>query len=248
MRTIYISLAYLIGIACAELITATISPLGGIIFHLMLLFLLILGSAFARGSPARRLYLALTLAPLMRILCLSMPLAQFSEIYWYLIISIPLIGGILAVIRALNLNPGEIGITARMIPIQGLVAVSGISLGLLAYFIMRPEPLVPLLDWREILVPALILLVVTGFIQELAFRGVMQHCSDRALGSWGWVYIAVLFSVLQIGYLSAIYWLFALLVGLFFGWTVKRTGSILGVSLSHGIINIGLYLIFPFIA
>ena len=39
----------------------------------------------------------------------------------------------------------------------------------------------------------------------------------------------------------------ALAMALVYGWTVKRTGSILGVCLSQGIANICLYLVFPFV-
>jgi len=36
-------------------------------------------------------------------------------------------------------------------------------------------------------------------------------------------------------------------VALFFGYSVHKTGSILGVTLSHGLTNIGLFLVFPFL-
>ena len=81
--------------------------------------------------------------------------------------------------------------------------------------------------------------------EELVFRGVVQRCSIEAMGSLGLVYTAVVFSVLQMGYHSPLQWLLVLLAGLFFGWVVKRTGSLLGVALAHGIANIGLYLVFP---
>jgi hypothetical protein len=41
--------------------------------------------------------------------------------------------------------------------------------------------------------------------------------------------------------------LFVFIVGLAFGLIVLRTGSILGVSLAHGLTNVTLYLIFPFL-
>lgn len=247
MRTVLLCSIFLIGIAGAELITALVNPVGGVIFYFVLLFSLILSSAVVGRDPSHKLYLALALVPLMRILSFSTALAEFSEIYWYLLTGIPLLVGILVVIRILNLHPRDVGLTAGTIPFQGLIALTGIGLGLVEYLILRPEPLIPTLTWQEIILPALILLVVTGFVEELAFRGVMQHSSMQALGSWGWVYIAVLFSVLQIGLLSAIHWLVVLLIALLFGWIVKRTGSILGVSLCHGLTNVGLYLIFPFV-
>jgi len=124
--------------------------------------------------------------------------------------------------------------------------LAGIAFGLVEYLILKPDPLIAALRWQDVIVPALILVVATGFVEELAFRGVMQR-SAQVLGSWGWICIAVVFSLLQIGHLSALHWLFVLLVALFFGWIVKRTGSILGVSLSHGLINVCLFLIFPFV-
>lgn len=49
------------------------------------------------------------------------------------------------------------------------------------------------------------------------------------------------------GFLSWPDIVFVFVVALFFGWVVQRTGSILGVALAHGITNIVLYLIAPFI-
>lgn len=247
MKTAVICLAYLVAIAAAELITILVSPLGGIIFYLVILSLLILNSSIVGQHPSQRLFLALGLAPLMRILSLSVTLAELSQIYWYLVISAPLLVGIFAVITALNLHPPEIGLTRGTFSIQVLIALTGIGFGLVEYLILKPEPLIDHLTGQEFLAPALVILVCTGFVEELAFRGVMQRSAMDALGSWGWVYIAVLFSLFQIWHRSAIHCLFVLPVALFFGWIVKRTGSILGVSLSHGLVNICLYLIFPFV-
>jgi membrane protease YdiL (CAAX protease family) len=36
-------------------------------------------------------------------------------------------------------------------------------------------------------------------------------------------------------------------VGLFFGWVVQRTRSLLGVTLSHGLTNIVLFLVMPYL-
>jgi hypothetical protein len=246
-RTALICLLYLAAIAGAELLTALVDPLWGAIFHFAILLFLALNAAVVGKHPSGGLLLALGLAPLIRILNLAMPLAEFSQIYWYLLISVPLLAGIFAIIITLRLRPREIGLTMGAIPLQVVVALVGIGLGLVDYLILKPEPLVSAFRWQEIIAPALILLIATGFVEELAFRGVMQRASVQALGAWGWVYIAVVFSVLQIGHLSVLHGLFALAVALLFGFIVKRTGSLLGVSLSHGLINVCLYLIFPFV-
>ncbi|MFC1897490.1 type II CAAX prenyl endopeptidase Rce1 family protein [Chloroflexota bacterium] len=55
-----------------------------------------------------------------------------------------------------------------------------------------------------------------------------------------------MFTVLQMGLLSLIDVVFVFIVRLFFGWVVKKTGSLLGVTLAHRIINASLYLVVLF--
>ena len=174
-----------------------------------------------------------------------MPLSDFTQIYQYLLTSIPLFVAIFVAIRLLNFGASDVSFRLGKLPVQGLVALTGIGFGIAEYYILRPEPLISTLTLREVLLPALILLVATGFVEELAFRGVIQRAFGETFGPGGWVYVAVLSSVLYIGYLSAMEWFFMLVVGLFFGWIVQRTGSLLGVVLSHGIANICLYLVIP---
>ena len=241
-----LALIYLAAFAGAEVVTALINPLWGIVLHFVLLFGLIVASAKATQHQSHGLFLALGLVPLIRIVSLSMPSIDLSQPYWYLIMSFPLIFGAFAIVGVLNRRPVDIGLTVRAIPLQILVVSCGIGIGLLDYVVLKPDPLISELSWREIVLPALVLLVATGFAEEMIFRGVIQHEAE-ALGSWGWVYTALLSSMLQIGHHSVVHWIVAFAVALLFGWTVKRSGSILGVSLSHGLINIGLYLVFPFV-
>jgi membrane protease YdiL (CAAX protease family) len=188
---------------------------------------------------------------MIRILSLSMPLANLSQTYWHLIVALPVLTGAFTAIRLLSFRPSEVGLSLRQSPLQvllqGVVALTGIVFGLVEYYILSPEPLVPVLTWQRLLLPGFIHLVATGFTEELVFRGVIQRGSMEVLGRGGLFYTAAVFSVLHIGYLSWMHCGFVFLVGLFFGWVVKRTGSIVGVSLSHGISNIGLYLVFPFV-
>jgi uncharacterized protein len=53
--------------------------------------------------------------------------------------------------------------------------------------------------------------------------------------------------VLHLGYHSALDMAFVFGVGLFFGFVVDRTQSILSVTLSHGLTNIMLFLVVPFL-
>ena len=56
----------------------------------------------------------------------------------------------------------------------------------------------------------------------------------------------MLFAIMHMGFHSVLDVLFVFGVAMFFGWVVKKTGSLLGVTLAHGLTNIMLFLVFPF--
>jgi uncharacterized protein len=124
------------------------------------------------------------------------------------------------------------------------VAADEFFLGTIGYFLLKPEALICGVNLPMILSPALVLLISTVFVEEMAFRGVMQRAAN-ALGSWDWIYIALIYAILQLGHGSLLFGVLAFLVSLFFGLIVKK-GSIIGVSIAHGLFNIGLYLIFAY--
>ena len=242
---ITIALVYFAAITSAELITALISPMSGIIIHATLLLFLLVHAFLMDKHPSHKLYLALSLAPLIRIVSLSMPLSQFGDIQSYGIVAVPILVGIIVTVRILGYKPPDIGLTIYKLPLQLLVALSGLWLGLAEYGILKPEAPIPTLTGGEIFFSILIFIIATGFVEELAFRGVIQRAATEVLGGWGWIYAGALFSVLHIAYLSPAHWYLTLTIGLLFSWIVKKTGSLLGVTLAHGIANATLYLGIP---
>jgi hypothetical protein len=241
------ALAYLACVAVAEILVTFAEPRLGMLAHCALLLALLYHSSRVSGSRERAFLVCLAFAPLIRILSLSMPLTQFPVVYWYLFTSIPLFAAAWVAGRTLGYRWTELGLTWRGWPVQLAIGLTGVVFGALEYLILRPEPLVPALGWKQIWWPAMVLLVSTGLLEEMIFRGLLQRSACDVLGRWGVSYVALLFAVLHIGYRSAVDVLFVLAVGLFFGWTVQRTRSLLGVTLSHGLTNIVLFLIMPFL-
>ena len=241
-----IALGYLALITLAELVTTFVSPRAGLILHGALLIILLAHSALTAGDPYHRLLLGLVLAPLTRMLSLCLPLVDFPQLYWYLIISIPLGVATLLTARLLGFSRQQLGLTLRRLPLQLLVALTGITFGMVEYRILRPDGLIDDLTWRNFLVSGVILMVCTGFAEEVIFRGIIQRASIQALGRFGLLYGAILFAVLHIGYASALDVVFVFIVALLFGWITEATGSLAGVSVAHGITNIVLFLIMPF--
>jgi membrane protease YdiL (CAAX protease family) len=181
------------------------------------------------------------------LMSLSIPLLNFPVIYWYAIIGIPLFLAAFFALHVTGFNADRIGLNGRSWPWQLMVGLTGLGFGYVEYMILRPEPLVNALTLQQIWFPALVLLIFTGFLEEIIFRGLIQRGALGTLGRYGLVYVAILFAILHLGYRSLLDVVFVFLVALFFGFVVNRTGSILGVTLSHGLTNISLYLLIPFL-
>ncbi len=241
------ALAYLALISTAELVTSFTDPRVGMIAHAILLGVLIVHASFAEGR-SQRLLMVLFIAPLTRILSLSLPLEDVALEYWYAIVAVPLLGSAIWVARMLEWSRRDIGLTLGFPPTQLAIAAIGFGLGALEYVILKPEPLIDNLTLASFWAPALILLIGTGFTEEFIFRGLMQKAGREALGWLGPVYVAAVFAVLHIGYQSAADVAFVFAVGLLFAGLVARTRSISGVTMAHGITNIMLYLVLPFSA
>jgi len=241
-----VPLGYLALVAVAEILTTfEQSRQAGLVLHGVLLVLLLVHASLTAGDPSHRLLLGLALAPLIRILSLALPLQRFQQLYWYLIISIPLFVASALMVRVLGYSRQQLGFTINRLPLQLLAALTGVTLGMVEYRILEPETLLKNPNWLSGAAAGLILLVCTGFGEELMFRGLIQRASIQTLGRFGLLYTALLFAVLHIGYRSVPDVVFVFAVALLFGWIAESTWSIVGVTLAHGITNIVLFLVMP---
>jgi membrane protease YdiL (CAAX protease family) len=176
-----------------------------------------------------------------------MPLVDIPQIWWYPIIYLPLFIAAIVVIRILGYSRQDIGLKWGKLPVQLSIGAVGFGLGLIEYFILKPEPLITELTFQAAFLPALILIITTGFVEELIFRGVLQRTAVESFNKLGIVYVSLVFAVLHIGFLSIVDVAFVFVVALSFGWLVSKTGSLLGVTLAHGTTNIMLFVIAPLV-
>jgi len=247
-RPLWLLWGCLLLVTVAEVLTSVVSAQLGLLAHAILLVGLTLYGAVGKLDENRKLALALTLAPLIRLLSLSLPLTRFPQIAWYPIVAVPLLLATWIVIRLLGVSRQELGLRAGNVPLQLMLIGGGLGLGAIEYSILRPAPLVADLTPGSLWLPALSLVIFTGFSEELIFRGLLQPVATPALGRWALIYVALLFAVLHIGYLSVFDVVFVFAVGLLFAYIVRWGGSILGVALAHGLTNITLFLILPYLA
>jgi uncharacterized protein len=246
-RWFLVPLLYLALVATAELLAALADPRWSLILHCLLLLAMLWHASWAARAEGRALLVCLAFAPLIRIVSLWLSFPEFPLTYRYLAISLPLFAAVCVARRALGYSWSTLGLNLRALPLQMAVGLTGLLFGPLQYLILRPPPLVPALGWAEAWPPALILLLSTGLLEELIFRGLLLRASVDRLGRWGLWYSALLFASLQLVQRSPAQFLFALWVGVFFAWLVLRTRSLLGVALAHGLVNAITFLVMPLI-
>ena len=220
----------------------------GMVIHGCILFALLLHGAITKNTIISNMYISFSIAPLIRILSLCIPLMHFENIVWFAIVSIPLFIAIFACIHVQHIDRKSVGLTtpgSTMLHLEGAIIISAIPLGWMEYQMLKPGMMVAAgTSW---IVPVLIFLVCTGFIEELLFRGLLQHTFTEAMGARGIFIVSAIFGILHLGN-SLPDCLFAAVVGVIYALFVRKTGSIYGVSLSHGLINIVLFLVMPYLA
>jgi membrane protease YdiL (CAAX protease family) len=187
--------------------------------------------------------------PIIRIIGLSIPLLQIPTLYWFPIIAIPLFATSYTIMKSQGLSRRNVGLIWGNIPLQILIASTGVLLGCIEYTILQPKPLIATLNLETLIISSIILIISTGFAEELLFRGILQKNAQNVLGSlYGLLYTALLFTALHIGWNSFPDLIFVFSVGLFYGIAFYKTKSIIGTTLSHGLSNTFLFLIVPFYA
>lgn len=251
-------LAYLGLLVAAEVLVAYArtadDALLGMGLHVLLLFALLSHASLLAPADATlsRFLAILSLVPLIRILSLGLPFTPFTVLPWLLIMAVPLLAGAGTLMVVLGLRPRDTGfrwLAPREVPVQAVVGVSGLALGAAEFFILRPEAWISEFTLAALLPAALILGVATGLAEELIFRGLLQPAGQSVLGvAPGLLYVAALFAVMHIGFQSVLDLLFVFGVGVYFGWVVWRTRSLVGVVVAHGLANVALYLWLPFVA
>jgi membrane protease YdiL (CAAX protease family) len=244
---LYIFILYLASVFAAEVLILFYVPIYSLVFHsAILVFLLGLSAVHHTRKPASYLYRSLTLASLIRILSLSLPLHYFPRFSWYLIASLPVLIAAYMLLRALNLNLSSIGFTLNKPLTQAGIALTGILFGAIEYLILQPESLATNFAILESLILAIVLILSTGFVEELVFRGILQNAALTVFTERVSVLgISIIFAILHIGWLSLLDVIFVFIIGLFFSYVVLKTKSIIGVSLSHGITNVFLFIVMP---
>ena len=249
--------AYVLALAAAEVVAGGIDPVVGVACDAVLLLVLLnhalvlqrvagrdpqtSDAALVRGAVP---LLSLALVPLMQILGFVMPVRGVPEVYWYLLAGVPL--GLALVLAARLLGPDRCRdvLNFSWSRWEGTVAAVGVPVGLVAYATVRPDPLGGTSSGVGAAAAALFLVVFGGFAVEIVFRGLVLRSLVDELGPSGLVWSTLLFASAYAGSSLLLVAVMAAAGGAA-GWWVIRSGSLLGVSLAHGVVAFGALVFWP---
>jgi membrane protease YdiL (CAAX protease family) len=214
-----------------------------LIIHSLNLMLLVLSSIYI----VNRIYPALMLLPLFRLLNIAMPVFFQLTLYSYPLVYAPMFLPIYLILKERMFSRSEIGITAKgfwfFVPLA--IAV-GFALGWGEYQILRPGVLIPDFSLRSVLSLSLTMILFVGLVEEFIFRSALQTVMEERLGSiLGLVVASVLFGFMHSGYHIPLELLYVCFAGVIFGLLFWLTKSLPIIALAHGVTNVSLFLVAP---
>src|SRR5213594_3053065 len=242
----------------------------GLGIHILLVFTLMFLSVIIQPKDATLapLLVAASLASLVRVFSLAVPRYNFlglqgtsefpvpdtnplNTVPWLALVSVPLLVSIATVAYVQRLRPRDLGLHFERwvdIPLQTGIALTGIPLGLVEFFILRPDAWIAQLTVGSLVLGGLVIFFATGLSEELIFRAILLKRAVDGLGPrGGLLYVTAIFASLHIFFLNGVDLVFVFAVGLFYGFIVLKTRNLWGVILSHSLGNVILYLVAPFV-
>jgi membrane protease YdiL (CAAX protease family) len=233
------ALLYITFVILAEVVTMFVSVITGAILYGVLLILVVNFSYFSKKRLIRRIYLAFTLLPLLRILSLAMPIQQVPPIFQYIFTGLPLFLSAIIIISANGLPAFRLNLSALEWVYQIIIGASGIPLGLIAALTLTPPP--SLINNTNLVWIFLLWVVFTLFgavMEEIIFRGLLQKALSYTFGTASILLTSLLYASMFMGTLSPGYILFYGLTGLLFSIWVQVSDSLAGVIVAHSLMNI----------
>ena len=129
-----------------------------------------------------------------------------------------------------------------------LGALVGIPLGLGEYFIITPEPISPVFEVKYLVRDLLYMVFFVALGEEVLFRGLVQRNMMDLLGwKWGLFAASLLFGIMHLTWRSIPELGFTFLAGLVFGYLYYRTKSLTAPVIAHGVGNVLLVAVMPYI-
>lgn len=218
----------------------------GLVCHGVLLVVLLRRVVLLDAAPQARMLLVLALCPLARILSLATPTDDFPPVMRYAVVGAPLLIAIMLAVRLLGLSTAQLGLGRTAWLPQCVIALLGVPLGVVAFWLVRPAPLLVTPEPVVLVLAVVVLFVCVGYVEELIFRALLLQTAYKLVGRRAIIWSSAAFAAMYLG-TPLRFVAFIALVGLGWAWCVYRTGSTWGVIVAHALMITGMLCVWPFV-
>lgn len=218
-----------------------------ILVHIGVLIALSLSDMIIKDVKVYRIYQALMLLPILRLVNLSMPVFFKTTLYTYIFVYAPLLVPLIIIVFNQRSSFERLGFTSKNLPAYIVLSIPlGFLLGLGEYLTIHPGYLIQDLSIENLLKLTFIMVFFVGLVEEIIFRSLLQNRLEDALGMKEAVLIAgILFGLMHSGYGTFHEVLYTGFVGLFMGFAFYKTRSLPFVTILHGLVNVFLFGLLP---
>jgi len=193
---------------------------------------------------------SLALIPLYILFTSSLPWFFINQQYLLPAVYSCILGLCLWHVYQRNLSLKELfGISKEKLLIHLFIGLAiGIPLGMGEYLILHPAPAFPNFEVKYLLRDMVYMLCFVGIGEELLFRGLIQRNLMDVFGwKWGLFGASLLFAAMHLTWRSIPELGFVFLAGLILGWLYYKTNSLVAPIVAHGINNVILVAVLPYL-
>jgi len=230
-------------ILLAEFLIFLGHPSQALMIHALNLIILTLSSVYINN----KIYPALMLLPLFRLLNVAMPVFFNLTLYTYSFVYAPMFIPIYFLLKEGFIGRCQAGLTFKGFWYYLPLAVSvGFALGWGEYNVIHPQVLTPGTHIKDIMILIVTMIFFVGLVEEFIFRSSLQTVLEERIGpKAGLLTASIIFGFMHSGYQIPLELLYVSFAGAVFGLLFWLTKSLPIISLAHGVTNISLFLITP---
>ena len=217
------------------------------IAYTLLLLALSFSITVTEKKDIRKIYQALLLLIIFRLVNFSMPIFFEKNLYSFVFIYAPLAIPItLATIHQEVVYERKRDTLRRIWIYLPLSVLTGLAFAQAEYALIGARDLISDLSLTNLLIFIIIMFFVVGLVEELIFRSILQTRLEELLGPAGGIFLSsLLFGIMHSTYGTPYEMVYTFLVGCFLGYLFYRTRSLPLVVMIHGSINVFLFGIIP---
>lgn len=217
------------------------------IAYTLLLLALSFSIVVTKKYEIRKVYQALLLLTIFRLVNFSMPIFYDINIYSFIFVYAPLaIPAMIATIHQRVVYEKKRDTLRKIWIYLPFSVLTGLAFAEAEYILIGTRELIPDLSLENLLILIVIMVFIVGLVEELVFRSILQTRMEEFLGPAGGIFLSsLLFGVMHSSYGTPYEMAYTFLVGGFLGYLFYRTRSLPLVIMIHGSINVFLFGIIP---